>query len=149
MSKAYINVLAEAGDKDELIEWLIDLDKELDAIQAETMAVLDAPEFAPLFGPGSRAEVPIAGVVGTRVISGQVDRLLVTDEEVMVIDYKTNRPPPETADEIAPLYLRQMAAYRAALALIYPDRPVRCLLLWTDGPRAMAIPEPLLDRHAP
>ena len=120
-------------------------------IAAETMAVLDHGDFAPLFGPGSRAEVPIVGTVGAGAvaISGQVDRLLVDEARVRVIDYKTDRPAPASAQEIAPIYLAQMAAYRALLGGIFPGKTVDCALLWTDGPRLMALPAALLDAHAP
>jgi len=122
---------------------------ERDALLSETMAVLEAPEHAALFGPGSVAEVPITGVIGDQVISGQVDRLCVTDAAVTVLDYKTNRPPPLEIEAVAPLYLRQMAAYRAVLRKVYPGRPVRAALLWTDGPRLMILPNGALDGHAP
>lgn len=117
----------------------------------ETLAVLADSGFAALFGPGSRAEVPIVGVAGEEavVISGQVDRLLVTADEVLVIDYKTNRPPPTTVGAVPPLYLKQMAAYRMLLRQVYPSRTVRCALLWTDGPRLMPLPDDLLNPWAP
>ena len=118
-------------------------------IAAQTLAVLRDPAFAPLFGPGSRAEVPLAGRVGDEVISGQVDRLAITDDAVLVVDYKTNRAPPEREAGVPTVYLRQMAAYRAILREIYPDRPVRCALLWTDGPRLMPLGDRLMDRYAP
>ncbi|HJO71910.1 MAG TPA: double-strand break repair helicase AddA [Rhodospirillales bacterium] len=118
-------------------------------IAAETLAVLENPGFAELFGPESLAEVPLTGVVSGQVVSGQIDRLLVADEAVTVVDYKTNRPPPESADAVPALYLRQMAAYREVLCLIYPGRPVRCVLLWTDGPRLMELGDALLDPHVP
>jgi ATP-dependent helicase/nuclease subunit A len=105
-----------------------------EALVTEVMAVLDHPEFAPLFGPGSLAEVPVVGVLGERAISGQIDRLAVTASEVLIIDFKTNRPPPKKATEIPEIYRRQMEAYRQALADIWPERKIRCLLLWTDGP---------------
>ena len=123
--------------------------EERTAIEAETLAVIEAPEHARLFGPGSLAEVPIVGVVGTRVISGQVDRLVVSDERIEIIDYKSNRPPPRLPVQVAEIYLKQMAAYRAVLNLIYADMPVRCLLLWTDGPSLMALDDAALDHHAP
>jgi len=119
------------------------------ALLAETLAVLEAPEHAALFGPGSLAEVPITGVVGEQVISGQVDRLCVNEAGVTILDYKTNRPPPHRVEDVASVYLRQMAAYRAVLRLIYPGRPVGAALLWTDGPRLMMLPGALLDVHAP
>jgi ATP-dependent helicase/nuclease subunit A len=114
-------------------------------VAAEIWAVLADPAWRTLFGPGSRAEVPIVGRLGDRVLSGQVDRLLVTADEVLVVDYKTNRPPPRRPEQVAPLYLRQMGAYRAALACIYPGRRIRCALLWTDGPTLMPLEGALLD----
>ncbi|MEO8560044.1 MAG: PD-(D/E)XK nuclease family protein, partial [Rhodospirillales bacterium] len=119
----------------------------------ETLAVLQHPEFADLFAPGSRAEVPLSGTIAGRqgpyVVSGQIDRLLVAPERIVVVDYKTNRPPPQNLAEVPALYLRQMAAYRALLREIWPGRPVECVLLWTDGPALMAVPETLLDAHKP
>jgi ATP-dependent helicase/nuclease subunit A len=93
--------------------------------------------------------VPIVGRIGARSLSGQIDRLVVTPGEVRIVDYKTNRPPPLKAADVPPIYLGQMAAYRATLAAIYPGRRVRCALLWTDGPSLLELPEDLLDRHAP
>lgn len=118
-------------------------------IVATTLAVLDQPGFEALFGPGSRAEVPVVGLVEGRALSGQIDRLVVTPESVLVVDYKTNRPPPASVESVPRAYLAQMAAYRAALRLVYPGRTVRCALLWTEGPRLMELPPATLDRHAP
>ena len=72
-----------------------------------------------------------------------------TDEAVRIVDYKTNRPPPNDARDVPPIYLRQMAAYRAVLREIYPLLTIRCALLWTDGPRLMQISEELLEPWAP
>lgn len=64
------------------------------SIVSETLAILNDPEFADVFGPGSLAEVPVTGKLSDgRIISGQIDRLLVTDEKILIVDYKTNRPP--------------------------------------------------------
>ena len=122
---------------------------EQDALAAEVLAVLGDPDFADLFGPRSRAEVPIVGCIGDYIVAGQVDRLCVTDAVVQIIDYKTNRPPPAEARDVPPIYLRQMAAYRAVLQEIYPLVTIRCALLWTDGPRLMQISEELLEPWAP
>lgn len=116
-------------------------DKQQDEICDETLRVLQDAEFAEVFAPGSLAEVPIVGVVEGRVLSAQVDRLLVKDDEIVVIDYKTNRPPPRTVKKVPTLYINQMRSYRQALQAIYPDRPVRCVLLWTDTPKLMEIPQ--------
>jgi len=120
-----------------------------EAIAAETLNILQHPEFSAIFGPNSRAEVSLAGVLGENVISGQVDRLLVEDDHILVIDYKTNRPPPATEAGVSPVYLRQMAVYRAALGRIYPDRKVRCALLWTDVGHLMPLSDAALDEYAP
>lgn len=116
-----------------------------EALAAETLAVLDHPDFAPLFGPGSRAEVLITGLVGPHVVSGQVDRLLVTEEQVTIIDFKTNRPPPRRAEDVPEAYLFQMAAYRAVLRRLYPTHAIACVLLWTDGPFLTPLPEERLE----
>jgi ATP-dependent helicase/nuclease subunit A len=124
------------------------------SIVHETLAVLSSADFAPLFGPNSIAEVPIAAVIprpngpGPALdLSGQIDRLAVTHDEVLIIDYKTNRPPPSEVGFVAAAYLYQLAAYRLALGEIYPGRRVRAALLWTDGPRLMEIPREVLDNY--
>ncbi|MCC7272875.1 MAG: double-strand break repair helicase AddA [Alphaproteobacteria bacterium] len=120
-----------------------------EAWTAETLAVLEDPATEWLFDAPGRAEVPIVGRVGAEAISGTIDRLVVGEREIVVLDYKTNRPPPEVEADVPGVYLRQMAAYRAAVARIYPSRPVRCALLWTDGPRLMWLSEAALAAAAP
>ncbi|HVR67907.1 MAG TPA: double-strand break repair helicase AddA [Verrucomicrobiae bacterium] len=124
-----------------------------DEIAREVFRVLEHPEFATLFGPGSQAEVPLVGELAGRdgpfILSGQIDRLIVSPEKILVLDYKTNRPPPTREEDVPEIYLKQMAAYRAALNQTYPGLPVECALLWTDGPLLMRISPDRLDRHAP
>ncbi len=118
---------------------------EITEILSETMAVLENETLAPLFANNAMAEAPIIGRVGEHIISGRIDRLVVNDDEVMIIDYKTNRQPPENAAEIHPAYLRQMAIYKTLLAEIYPKRRIRAFLLWTHGAKTMEIPPQQLD----
>jgi len=120
-----------------------------DPLADEVLAVLDHPDLAPLFGPAGRAEVPLTGVVAGTVIGGLVDRLAILPDRVLIADYKTNRAPPARADDAPVLYLRQMAAYRAVLRAVFPDRAVTCALVWTMGAAVMPLPDELLDRHAP
>ncbi|MCE2564997.1 double-strand break repair helicase AddA [Komagataeibacter sp. FNDCF1] len=115
----------------------------------QVLAVMNRPELAALFAPGSRAEQPLAGIVGQQVIVGQVDRMAVDTDTVTVCDFKTNRHPPASIDRIPVLYLRQMAAYRALLRGVYPGRKVVCALVWTEGVRVDILPATLLDRYAP
>ena len=62
-----------------------------------------------------------------------------------VADYKTNRPVPRDAASVPPIYLRQMALYRAALLRTFPGRAVRAILVYTDGPKVIELPAALLD----
>ena len=123
------------------------------ALTDEVMAVMENPALSAAFGPGARAEVPIAGVIdtqqGPRAVSGQIDRLVVTPDAVLIIDFKTNRPSPDRTEDVSETYLRQMATYRAALSGIFPSLPVRAILLWTDGPKWMELPDNMLAAHAP
>lgn len=120
-----------------------------DALLDRVLAILDDPAFAAAFAPGSRAEVPIAGRVRTLgrqgFVSGQVDRLAVTDREVFVIDYKTNRRVPDGPEKAPRPYLNQLALYRDVLMNIFPGRRVRAALLWTEAPILMDLPDFLLD----
>ena len=120
---------------------------QINEMTATTLDTLHHPDFAPVFGPSSRAEVPIAGLVANRALSGQIDRLVVTPDHIFVVDFKTNRPAPRRVEDVAPVYLRQMAVYRAALQGVYGDRPITCALLWTDGPHLMPLDADLLDAH--
>jgi ATP-dependent helicase/nuclease subunit A len=119
------------------------------SVLRDVLAVLAHPALAPLFGPEGRAEVPLTGIVGGRVVGGLVDRLAVLPERVLIADYKTNRAPPADAAATPVLYLRQMAAYRVVLRAIHPDRRVTCALVWTTGARVDELPDALLDAHAP
>jgi ATP-dependent helicase/nuclease subunit A len=114
------------------------------ALAREVLTVLAHPDFATVFAPGSRAEVPVVGRIGATLVAGQVDRLAVTDEAVWVVDYKTDRPPPTRASDAPPAYLAQLAAYVAVIQALFPDRPVRAALLWTETPQLMELHDGLL-----
>jgi ATP-dependent helicase/nuclease subunit A len=120
--------------------------EEQDDIRTRTLSLLSHPDFVPLFAPGSLAEVPVVGVIGDHALSGQIDRLVVAEDRVLIVDYKTLRRPPETEEAVPALYLRQLALYSAALARVYPGREIRSALLWTEVPRLMPIGR---DRLAP
>lgn len=127
--------------------------KQADLSPAQRMEMLDAAmgvigneAFAALFQPGGRAEAPIVGPLGKNTIYGRVDRLVITESEILVIDYKSDRPSPPTLEGVGEAYIAQMAAYRAVLTQGWPNRPIRCLLVWTDGPKLMEIPPAALDK---
>ncbi len=117
-------------------------------IADKVLALLDDPALAPLFGPGSRAEVPLAGVVRGREIAGIIDRLAVCEEVIWLADYKTDRAPPQGLDGVPGAYLAQLAAYRAVLGQIYPGRTCRVVLVWLESARGMDVPGEWLDDAA-
>ncbi|HEX8402857.1 MAG TPA: double-strand break repair helicase AddA [Allosphingosinicella sp.] len=118
------------------------------ALVADACAIISDPLYADLFSPEALAEAPIAAVTpdGT-VIAGTVDRLLVTPDRVRVVDFKTGRAAPVTADAIPAAHLRQMAHYVAALEVIFPDRPVDAALLYTAAPVLHPLPPAMLDPY--
>jgi ATP-dependent helicase/nuclease subunit A len=121
-------------------------------IVAETLTVLREPAFAALFGPEARAEVAIVAEIphpqgrGPALrLAGKIDRLVQDGDAILIVDYKTNRPPPKDVAQIAEAYLLQLAAYRLAVSRIFSQQRVRAAILWTDGPRIMEIPGEMLD----
>jgi ATP-dependent helicase/nuclease subunit A len=122
---------------------------DMPGIADEVMEVLCHPALAPLFGPQSRAEVPLTGVVGNVVVVGLIDRMVVLPDRVLLADFKTNRRPPASIEATPVTYLRQMASYRAVLQTIFPHRPVQCTLIWTRESRISVLPDGLLDLHQP
>ncbi len=112
--------------------------------------VLDDPKFDPIFGTNSKAEVPIVGGNDKKLpkgmlINGRVDRLVVTDESVLIVDFKTDRPAPAREEDMGPTYTAQMAAYRAVLESAYPNKQIRCAIVWTDGPKLMELDADRMD----
>ena len=122
---------------------------EVEILAAQALAVLRHPDLAPLFGPAGRAEQPMTGLIRGVVVSGTVDRMAVLPGEVLLADYKTGRDAPDDVSRTPVLYLRQLAAYRAVVQSIYPDRMVRCALVWTSGATVTPLPSALLDAHEP
>lgn len=108
------------------------------AIVTEVIAVLNHEDYTDFFAKGSIAEVPVTGLMKDgRIVSGQIDRLVVRDDEIWILDYKSNRPPPDEPKKVQTLYKNQLRAYRDSIEQIYPGRLIHCALLWTDGPRLM------------
>ena len=127
---------------------------EREGLAANVLAVIAEPRFAPVFAGGSRAEVAIVGRLergGGRsaLVSGQIDRLVVTADEVLIVDFKTNQTPPKTAAEAPEAYVRQLALYRAVLQKLYPNKPVRAALLWTESVELMEISASALNAGLP
>ncbi|VDS06953.1 ATP-dependent helicase/nuclease subunit A [Paracoccus haematequi] len=124
---------------------------ELAELLAEAAAVITAPNLAGIMAPGPGAQILsevalTAPLPGLGMIHGAIDRLIVTDDRILAVDYKSNAVVPGRPEDTPEGILRQMAAYRAALRMIWPGRPVRIAVLWTAARSLMPIPDPVLDQ---
>ncbi|RHW17261.1 double-strand break repair helicase AddA [Sphingomonas gilva] len=122
---------------------------EAGAIAATALGIIADPAHTAIFAPAALAEAPLTAVLadGT-VVSGVVDRLVVTPDAVRIVDFKTGRAP-AAFEEVPTYHLRQMAAYAAALRIIFPGRSVSASLLYTAGPALFDLAPELLERHKP
>jgi ATP-dependent helicase/nuclease subunit A len=119
------------------------------ALADDACRVIADPRFAAIFGSDALAEAPVAAVVEGEVIAGTVDRLLVTPDRILVVDFKTGRRAPADLAAAPEHHLRQMGAYAAALRVIFPGRPVEAALLYTAGPTLIDLPAAVLEAHKP
>ena len=115
------------------------------------LALIGDPRFAPVFAPGSRAEVSIVGRLdrpgrSPALVSGQIDRLVVTADEVLIVDFKTNHAPPKLPAEAPPGYVRQLALYRAVLDAAGP-KPVTFRTLDIGGDKALPYMETVIEEN--
>jgi ATP-dependent helicase/nuclease subunit A len=97
----------------------------------ETLTLINNDRLAGLFGAGSRAEVPLSGLVGGHVVSGIIDRMVVTDATITIVDFKTGAPP-KGNDDIPQHYIRQLSLYAQVLRQIWPERDIVAGLIYTE-----------------
>ena len=110
-----------------------------DDIIVQVCRILSDARFGALFGPGSMAEAPLAATLADgRVIAGAVDRLVVEERRVSVIDFKTGRLP-ATDSDVPNAHRAQMTAYVEALQVIFPGRRISASLLYTAGPKLIEL----------
>ena len=123
-----------------------ELPEHTDQIAAEALAVLAAAPLAHVFAPGTLAEIPVsADIAPVGRINGIIDRLIVTEDTVIAADFKTNRTVPRRPEDVPDGLLRQMGAYAAALAQIWPDKRIETGLIWTATQEWMALPHDLVS----
>jgi ATP-dependent helicase/nuclease subunit A len=116
---------------------------EFDAILAETAAVITNPQLAHIFDADALVEVSVSAAIpdlkGQR-IRGTIDRLIVSPNQVLIVDFKSNRLIPATAGETPVGILRQMAVYLGAIKSLYPDREISMAIVWTYSASLMPLP---------
>ncbi len=108
-------------------------------IKKEVFALLDNPQFSFLFSPNTRAEVPVMGKLGNKIVSGQIDRLVVFKDKVIIVDFKTNRPAATDKKNVPPSYIRQLNIYKQLLVEIYEEKTIEAYILWTNTLKLMKI----------
>ncbi len=144
MAQAYLNKYGKTLSK-----------KDRDDTLNEVMALIEDPHFQDIFSCDGLSEVPIVAKITlpindsqktenleeSYVLNGQIDRLLIDDKRVLILDYKTNRPPPKNVSQINPQYIRQLAMYEMAMRQIYPNHTIKTGLLWTHTATLMEVPQ--------
>ena len=115
-----------------------------DQIRTAVDRLMAEPDLANIFDDQARVEVPISGRIGDHIVSGVIDRLLITEDRVMIIDFKTGLPPKDESD-ISPDYINQMAIYRHVLMGIYPRYSITAGLVYTENTALHWIAEKTMD----
>lgn len=114
-------------------------DLDADAITLEVAGALADPALGPWFAADAYAEAPLSAVVEDVVITGTIDRLIVGEDVVRALDFKTGRNPPSDLAGVPAQHLRQMRAYRDALARIFPGRRIETALFYTAALRLIRV----------
>lgn len=105
----------------------------------EAIAVMTHPDLGDIFAPGVLSEVDLSGMVSGHRMHGVADRIMISPDRVLVVDFKTNATVPDTPEDAPEGLLRQMGAYAAILAQIYPDHKIETAILWTRCARFMPL----------
>lgn len=108
-------------------------------IEEEIIKLITHPKFSFIFSKESRAEVPIAGEIDGRLVSAQIDRLVISDTKVAIVDFKTNRPAATNINSIPKVYIKQLKTYEQLMKKIYPDKDIETYILWTNTANLMQI----------
>ncbi len=103
------------------------------AMITEARAVLDHPYLADVFGPHSRAEVPITGMIDGLRINGRIDRMVVDATQVTIVDFKTTRPVPRHAGEIPPHHIKQLKSYGRLMAPLFAGKELVLKVVYSGG----------------
>ncbi len=114
-------------------------EREQKQVIEEVVCLINDDNFAPLFGARAKSEVPIMGEVNGQIISGQIDRLAVLEDKVMIVDFKTNRPAAKSLADVPNIYIKQLRAYKSLVERIYKNKTVEMYILWTNTANIMKI----------
>ncbi|TPW28398.1 double-strand break repair helicase AddA [Pararhizobium mangrovi] len=134
---------SEAAERYMARAWPTRTAEERTAVIAPVLAILRDAAFAPVFARGSRAEISIMGTLSLagrdHAVSGRIDRLSVDGDRVLIVDYKTNRPPHTHIETVPEAYKAQLAIYREILRPLYPEKRIEAALLFTEAPMLLPL----------
>ena len=118
------------------------------AVAEQVIDLLRHEALAPLLRGDALPEVALTAILPNfaTTVNGRIDRLIVEDRKITIIDYKTDRLWPQDLDAVPASYARQMALYREVMRGAYPGREVTCVLVWTAAPAVLALPSSFLDQ---
>jgi ATP-dependent helicase/nuclease subunit A len=106
------------------------------AIARKAQSILTRLDLIHIFGPTSRAEVPILAH-GSRngapvTIAGRIDRLVVEPGRVLIVDYKSDAEVPATEKDVPAAYLSQIGLYAQIAGQLFPGHRIEAAILWTS-----------------
>lgn len=136
------------------LHWLTPLEgqfspKEIQYLVKQVLQIIEHPLLHALFDTESLVEQPLVGTVNGVVVTGQIDRMRILPDQILLCDFKSGRKIPDQPENVPVIYLKQMSAYWALLKLLYPNHQIKPLIVWTDAAQIMFLPEELLVNYIP
>ena len=115
----------------------------------KTLRVINHPDLSFAFDQKAIAEAAVYGTIKNMGVTAQIDRLLVKEDRVIIIDYKSNMEIPQNPSKVPKMYLRQLATYKKLMGDVYPNHHSECFIIWTEAPTVMKIEEDILAEYEP
>lgn len=136
------------------LQWLKPLEnqfssKEIKKLVEQVLNIITHPLLHPLFDQQSLVEQSLVGTVNGVVITGQIDRMRILSDQILLCDFKSGRKIPQEPEDVPVVYLKQMAAYWSLMSMMYPKHKVNPLIVWTDIAKIMSLPQELLFNYMP
>ncbi len=98
--------------------------------------ILCNPSLSHIFDKNSFSEINLSAKLETlngQKVIGKIDRLIVNENHVLAVDFKSNVVVPKNLKEVPKALLAQMGAYQESLRVIFPDKEIQTAILWTEN----------------
>lgn len=123
---------------------LADNNNELDIWMDEACKTVKNKDFDHIFKPSAYQqalnELPVMYQHNKRPVYGVIDRLIINDDNILLIDYKTHQVEIEAELEtLADTFQNQMLLYRTAVEKLWPGLKIKSGLLFTHSARLIWI----------